>query len=561
MKMKKTILTSSAILCLLFTLLLIRYKVTVKASPDVIHVPTDYPTIQEAINHANSGDTIFVHNETYYENLLVNKSISLVGEDRETTIIDGGEKGSVIFVTANNVNIKGFTIQKSGSGLYDSGILVDHSSGNRISHNTITNNYHGIYLSHSRDNTVSGNNASLNNVNGIDLDSSSDNIITGNNASSNNVNGIRLSFSSSNIITGNNASSNNVNGIRLDSSSDNIITGNNASSNNNYGIRLDFSRSNVISGNDVFSNSVNGIRLDSSSDSNRIYHNNFNNTDQVGSESLNFWDDSDEGNYWSDYTGQDLNADGIGDTPYVIDENNQDNYPLMGKFSDFKLAWKDETHHVTTICNSTISNFRFEVGRETGNKIISFDATDEDSTLGFCRVMTPTELMDYSFIVLVDEEEITPTPLDVSNKTHVHLYFTYVHSSHITIISSKLLHIYVKLQTDFHNLNSTYHKLLGNYSQLLESYNSLNMTYQELTGNYSQLVERYDTLYASYQQHLLNYSELQGNHTSLLLEHANNIRNLTYVFIATTAIFIIAAVYLSTQTHRRVRASLDRGVR
>ena len=159
----------------------------------------------------------------------------------------------------------------------------------------------------------------------------------------------------------------------------------------------------------------------------------------------------------------------------------------MGKFSDFSVAWKDKTYHVITICNSTISNLEFEIGQETGNKIMSFDVTGEDGTVGFCRVMIPTELMNYSYIVLVDEEEIIPIILSVSNNTHAYLYFTYVHSSHaITIISSKLLNLYnelldehLKLQTDFHNLNSTYYRLLGNYAQLLEIMTNYNASYQQ----------------------------------------------------------------------------------
>jgi len=83
-----------------------------------------------------------------------------------------------------------------------------------------------------------------------------------------------------------------------------------------------------------------GIYLDRSSN-NSIHHNNFNNTNQVlTSESINTWDDGypSGGNYWSNYNGTDLyggpgqnetGGDGIGDSPYVINENNQDNYPLM----------------------------------------------------------------------------------------------------------------------------------------------------------------------------------------------------------------------------------------
>ena len=564
--MNKTVLTSFIILCLLSTVFLMGYKISAKASPDVIHVPTDYPTIQEAINHTNSGDTIFVHKGTYYEHIVIDKSVSLVGEDRHSTIIDGNKTGSVISITANNVNINDFTIQNSGSTDSDSGIYVI-SSGNTISHNTITSNKNGIYLYYSNNNTVSDNNVSSNNWYGIYLYYSNNNTVSDNNAYSNHNDGIYLYYSNNNTVSDNNVSSNN-NGIYLYYSSNNVISDNSVSnndcgiwirqlssnnvisdnnvSNNNYGVYLYYSSNNVISDNNVSSNYNCGVYLYYSSNDNTIYCNNFiNNIDQVWSDSVNVWNDGDEGNYWSDYTGRDLNGDGIGDTPYVIDVNNQDNHPLMGTFSDFTVTWKEETYHVTTICNSTISNFKFETGTETGNKIISFNAAGKDNTVGFCRVMTPTDLMNYPFIVLVDEEEIAPTSLDLSDKTHVYLYFTYIHSSHtITIISSSLLYIYnelldkyTELQIGFDDLNSTYHELLNNQSRLL--------------GNYSQLLERYSILNASYQEWLLDYSELQTNYTSLLLEHAQNIRSLIYVFIATTAMFIIATAYLSTHAHRK----------
>jgi parallel beta-helix repeat protein len=463
------------------------YKISVKADRTTWTVdddgPADFHTIQQAINSPDvkGGDTILVRAGIYYEQVIVNKSVSLVGEDSDSTVVDGNGIGSVISITANNVNISGFTIQYSGNKYDDSGIYIDHSSGDDISHNTITNNRNGMYL-----------------------DSSSNNMF------------------SSNTIT------NNDNGISLFSSSNNVISGNTISLSNDDGISLFSSSNNVVSGNTITNNRYGISPLDSSN--NIIYRNNFDNTDQVWSDSTNVWDDGDEGNYWSDYEERYPNAteidnSGIWNTPYAIDEDNQDNHPLMGMFSDFSVTHEEEMYPVTTICNSTISDFRFEIGRETGNKIIRFNVAGKYSTVGFCRVMIPTKLMNYPYIVLVGLEEIIPTLLDVSNETYVYLYFTYIHSSQIiTIISPKTLHLYnelldkhVKLQTDLYNLNATYYDLLNNYSILL--------------GNYSQLQK-------SYHEHLLDYSK-----------NVHNIRNLMYIFAATTAIFIITTIYLSKRAH------------
>jgi parallel beta-helix repeat protein len=468
--------------------------------------PAHFSTIQEAINNATSGDVIFVRAGIYYERVIVNKSVSLVGEDRDSTIIDGrNETGSVISIKANQVSIKGFTIRGSPT---DSGILVDFSSGNEISHNTITNNNYGISLYSSGDNVISSNNISSNSNDGIFFYLSSDNVVSGNTIS-NNDDGIYLLFSG-----------------------DNVVSGNTIFSNNNYGISLYYSTNNVVSGNTIFSNNNYGIYLALYSNNNAIYRNNFNNTYQVWSDSANVWDDGDEGNYWSDYTGQDLNEDGIGDDPYVIDVNNQDNHPLMGMISKFSVTLVRETYYVTTICNSTISDFRFEIGPETGNKIIRFNVTGEDGTVGFCRIAIPTELMNYPYILLVGGKETVPTLLDVSNESHVYLYFTYVHSTHtVTIISSKMLHLYnelldkhVKLQINLVDLNVTYYALLNNYSVLL--------------ANYSQLQESYRALNDSYQEHLFVYSK-----------NVQNIRNLMYIFAATAGIFITTTIYLSKHAH------------
>ena len=77
-----------------------------------------YSTITDAINNAVNGDTILVGAGLYNESLIINKSITLVGDGKETTIISGNLTGDVIYVSVDYVTITGFTIQNAGTELY-----------------------------------------------------------------------------------------------------------------------------------------------------------------------------------------------------------------------------------------------------------------------------------------------------------------------------------------------------------------------------------------------------------------------------------------------------------
>lgn len=333
--------------------------------PPSLNIPPDYQKIQEAVNSANEGDTVFVYNGTYYENVIINKALSLAGENCETSIIDGGGIGDVVKISMNNVTVTGFTIINSGQG-YAIGnrpysgialsqvkncnvyrnkltsnrfgiILFSSSNHNDITGNNITaNNHHGVGLwDYSHHNTVTGNTITANKYYGVEIYSSSNNTITGNNVTVNNVGGVLLSESSSNTLAGNNIIENSgLGGIQLEHSSNNNTVTENIVANNSIGIWLEPSSSfNRIIGNNITHNHY-GVMLQLSSNNNEIFHNNFVNDVQASIDAScvgNVWDNGypSGGNYWSDYHGTDGNNDGIGDTAYTIDSNNQDRYPLM----------------------------------------------------------------------------------------------------------------------------------------------------------------------------------------------------------------------------------------
>ena len=223
-------------------------------SPTIV-VPDDFLTIQEAINNAVDGDAIFVKTGIYYEHVVVNKTVSLVGEDNSTTIIDGNGTGDVINIISDNVNVTGFTVQRGGSIMFpdlDAGISLNNARGCEISSNNIIDNgCFGIHLLDSDQNTISGNNLTRNTWYAIDLTTSSDNIISSNTAIFNPKIGIGMHASSQN----------------------NIILGN-MMINNTYGIDAARVRNNTISGNHLANNSEIGIWIQDDAIDNAIYGNN-----------------------------------------------------------------------------------------------------------------------------------------------------------------------------------------------------------------------------------------------------------------------------------------------
>ena len=346
-----------------------------------INTHLGYMTIQEAIDATETlnGHTILASAGTYYEHIIISKSLTLIGENAKNTIIDGNGDGAVVYIDHNNVTVKEFTVQNGFEG-----IRLTFSNNSIIMNVVAFNNTEwGIVFYRSYHNTIE-NCYVLNNRHGLHLDFSNDNVLRDITALNNSYVGIKLyEFSSNNIINNCN-SSYNSHGIILDKYAYNNIVKNNYVSYNEIGFELmDSPYNNKISENIVTSNNQ-AIYIINSRD-NLIYHNSFidNVFQATVSNSTNIWDYGypSGGNYWSDFEGEDFycgpyqnetGSDGILDDPYIIDANNTDKYPLSKPY-----PWGLHDIGVTGLTTSktvvgqgynlTISIIMFNYGNSTEN--------------------------------------------------------------------------------------------------------------------------------------------------------------------------------------------------
>jgi len=182
-------------------------------------------------------------------------------------------------------------------------------------------------------------------------------------------------------------------------------------------------------GNLFIANTFIDCSVHSTEGNNALYYNNFISTDIIAGSHYNAWDSGCEGNYWSDYLDVDADGDGIGDRVYAINEDNRDNYPLMGPVCVFDVgAWNETTYYVHTISNSTVSDFNFS----SEEKQLSFNVTGADGAIGFCRVGIPRELLwcdnPEQWKVMVNNTSIEDRRI-IEDTNYTYLCFTYNHTT------------------------------------------------------------------------------------------------------------------------------------
>ena len=174
-----------------------------------------YIKIQDAIDAASEGDTIYVYVVTYYESIILNKSIHLIGDGIGKTIIDyhKNDSGNIIEINKDQCTIEGFTItnsmKKFNSTWFIKGIQI-RSSNNSISDNSISNTSYGIHILSNSINNVISKNMIFNNQNGIEIVQSSYNKLSSNNISLNSQFGVVIFQKAEyNEVSGNTFSNNN----------------------------------------------------------------------------------------------------------------------------------------------------------------------------------------------------------------------------------------------------------------------------------------------------------------------------------------------------------------
>jgi parallel beta-helix repeat protein len=312
-----------------------------RAGSKTIIVPDEYSTIAEAVANASPDDTVFVKSGIYHENVLIDKPLSIMGEDSANTVIIGKgtvNNGNVLTFAADNVTVTGLTIKSE-----EYATAKQHANGIDIRgddctiwSNNIVDSFWGVLCPIQSYTLITENNITGNLKEGIRFYGGSFNTISNNFIAGNAASGVAIEGYSNVIFR--NTIKNNTRAIGLGSSYS-VVFDNVISENSESGI-YSVGSNNTVAAN-LISDSEWGIYFPpyfAAPNGNKIFHNNFVNLNQnvyVNSVyNINYWDKDTEGNYWSNYAtkypdAKEVDNSGTADTPYFICANNTDNHPLI----------------------------------------------------------------------------------------------------------------------------------------------------------------------------------------------------------------------------------------
>ena len=333
-----------------------------------------YSSIQGAINNASEGDTIFVSSGTYHEHVVVNKTVNLVGEDAETTVIYGNGNQAVVKIVNPKVNVSQFMLQNGTEGVY----LMDSADYCVIINSKMMNNSVGFFVK------------------------TDNNVFTGNIIVNNNGTGIKIYASCS------------CSPVRRNIVSNNILLG------NSLGAELTNSVESQVYHNNFINNTHQTV---CSSDS--IWDNGY-------PSGGNYWSDYNGTDIYNGPYQTVAGGDGIGDAPYTVSPFIADNFPLMAPISEFDAYTENDTSYsIDIVSNSTVSAFSFNPNE---GAFLGFNVIGEDGTTSFCRVTIPKELLwvENGWTVMVGDEQVDY--MLASDEAHDYLYFMYHHSIRVVKI-------------------------------------------------------------------------------------------------------------------------------